>query len=101
MTQPCLTLTCEISEKCRSSVYVLGDQEQLEFDDYVLKNTRKQQEGRKCIECLLCNKVTIHVGNMKQHFEVHHYRRVYNCPVCKRNCKTKNCLSVHRKNYGH
>jgi len=77
-----------------------GDQEQVEFDDYVLNNTRKLA-GIKSIECLLCNKVTIHIGNMKQHFEVHHYRRVYNCPVCHRNCKTRNCLSVHRKNYAH
>jgi hypothetical protein len=66
----------------------------------VSKNTKKQS-GLKSVECLLCNKVTSHVGNMKQHFEVYHYRRIYTCPVCNNVCKTRNCLSVHRKTYGH
>ena len=77
------------------------DQEQLEFDEFVSQNTQKHTGGAKSIQCLLCSKVTIHVGNMKQHFEVHHFRRFYKCPVCHRDCKTRNCLSVHRKNYGH
>jgi len=78
-----------------------SDQEQLEFDEFVSANTQKHAGGAKSIQCLLCSKVTIHVGNMKQHFEVHHFRRFYKCPVCHRDCKTRNCLSVHRKNYGH
>ena len=76
------------------------DQEQLEFDNFVSQNTTKQS-GTKSIQCLMCSKVTSHVGNMKQHFEVHHYRRAYKCPVCLKDCKTRNCLSVHRRNYQH
>ena len=65
-----------------------------------MQNTSKLP-GVKSIQCLLCSKVTINVGNMKQHFEVHHYRRTYSCDVCNKTCKTKNCLFVHKKTYGH
>ena len=73
---------------------------ELEFEEYVSQNSCKLQEN-KSIQCLLCNKITLHVGNMKQHFEVHHYHRSYKCEVCLKNFKTKNCLAVHKKNHGH
>jgi len=73
---------------------------ELDFDEYVMQNTSKLP-GVKSIQCLICNKVTINVGNMKQHFEVHHFHRTYTCDVCNKTCKTKNCLFVHKKTYGH
>jgi len=81
---------------------MVGDTSQggLDFDEYVCQNSSKVP-GTKSIQCLLCSKVTLHVGNMKQHFEVHHYHRSYTCDVCLKNFKTKNCLAVHKKNQGH
>jgi len=75
-------------------------QGELDFDEFVCQNSSKVP-GTKSIQCLLCSKVTLHVGNMKQHFEVHHYHRSYTCDVCMKNFKTKNCLAVHKKNQGH
>jgi len=98
IVRECATIKTDLD---RADANMKPDQEQLEFDEFVSQNTQKHTGGAKSIQCLLCSKVTIHVGNMKQHFEVHHFRRFYKCPVCHRDCKTRNCLSVHRKNYGH
>ena len=49
------------------------------------------------VKCLICGKMTIHNGNMMQHFEVSHYRRQYMCDFCQKVCKTKNSLYAHRK----
>ena len=72
----------------------------LDFDEYYSQNTSKLPGG-KGIQCLLCSKVTIHAGNMKQHFEVHHYQRTYRCEVCQKFFKTKNSLDCHKKGQGH
>ena len=71
----------------------------MDFDEYVNQNSSKLDLGHaKRVQCLLCDKITTHVGNMKQHFEVHHFQRQYNCEVCQKNFKTKNSLDFHKKN---
>lgn len=77
-----------------------GDPDFCEFEAYVAENSSKVP-GTRSLQCLICQKVTIHIGNMKQHFEVHHYHRSYKCNVCQRNFKTKNSLDVHKKTQGH
>ena len=72
----------------------------LNFEEYYSQNTSKLPGG-KGIQCLLCTKVTIHAGNMKQHFEVHHYQRTYKCEICQKLFKTKNSLDCHKKGQGH
>eukprot|EP00092_Neocalanus_flemingeri_P035932 GFUD01039124.1.p1 GENE.GFUD01039124.1~~GFUD01039124.1.p1 ORF type:complete len:307 (-),score=76.67 GFUD01039124.1:95-1015(-) len=72
----------------------------LDFEEYYGQNTAKLPGG-KGIQCLLCSKVTIHAGNMKQHFEVHHYQRTYKCEICQKFFKTKNSLDCHKKSQGH
>jgi len=87
-------------EAMGSQVYGGTGTGDFDFDQYVSQNISKLP-GTKHIQCLLCSKITINIGNMKQHFEVHHYRRTYTCDVCNKMCKTKNCLFVHKKTYGH
>jgi len=77
-----------------------GDRDFCDFEAYVAENSTKVP-GTRSLQCLICQKVTIHIGNMKQHFEVHHYHRSYKCNVCFRNFKTKNSLDVHKKTQGH
>jgi len=76
-----------------------GTGAELDFDDYVNQNSTKLDMGQeKRVQCLLCDKITAHVGNMKQHFEVYHFHRQYKCDTCQKNFKTKNSLDVHKKN---
>ena len=71
----------------------------MDFDEYFNRNSTKLEMGHeKRVQCLLCDKITTHVGNMKQHFEVHHYHRQYKCDVCQKNFKTKNSHDIHKKN---
>jgi len=77
-----------------------GDPDFCDFEAYVAENSSKVP-GTRSLQCHLCQKVTIHIGNMKQHFEVHHYHRSYKCNICQRNFKTKNSLDVHKKTQGH
>merc|ERR1712096_40346 len=82
----------------------VGDHTQGEqdFEDYVNKNSSKVTESQgNGMQCHLCNKITTHIGNMKQHFEVHHYNRSYKCEVCMKDFRTKNSLDVHKRRHGH
>jgi len=71
-----------------------------DFDAFVSENSAKLP-GSRSLQCLICQKVTLHIGNMKQHFEVHHYHRSYKCCVCEKIFKTKNSLDVHKKTQNH
>jgi len=78
-----------------------GDGEH-EFEDFVNKNSSKVPDSQGTgMQCHLCNKITTHIGNMKQHFEVHHYNRAYKCEVCMKDFRTKNSLDVHKRRHGH
>eukprot|EP00092_Neocalanus_flemingeri_P012672 GFUD01013656.1.p1 GENE.GFUD01013656.1~~GFUD01013656.1.p1 ORF type:complete len:326 (+),score=77.09 GFUD01013656.1:43-1020(+) len=69
-----------------------------DFEEFVNQNSVKRPDSRQ-VECLLCNKITIHIGNMKQHFEVNHFHRTYKCEVCLKNFKTRNSLDCHKKRF--
>jgi len=73
-------------------------QGEYDFEEFVNQNSVKLPDSRQ-VECLLCNKITIHIGNMKQHFEVNHYHRTYQCDLCLKNFKTKNSLDCHKKRF--
>ena len=46
--------------------------------------------------CFMCGKVTTHIGNMRQHFETHHFGAgVRLCPYCRKTFKTKHSLATH------
>ena len=65
------------------------------FEEFFLQNTEKLNGN---VRCLICGKITLMVGNMKQHFEVHHFQREFNCEFCDKVFKTRNSLCVHRRN---
>jgi len=66
------------------------------FEDFFALNTKKCEGG---VTCSLCGKVTVMVGNMKQHFEVYHFQRSFNCEVCDKVFKTRNSLCAHRRSH--
>jgi len=73
-----------------------------EFENFVTQNSSKVQDHQGTgMQCHLCNKITTHIGNMKQHFEVHHCNRAYKCGVCMKDFRTKNSLDVHKRRHGH
>ena len=48
--------------------------------------------------CYLCGKVTLHSGNMRQHFEAYHFRLpigLIQCRVCAKTFKTRHSLATH------
>jgi hypothetical protein len=82
------------------SFFILSFLGGVSFEEYLAQHTERQytlEGGAGGVKCLICGKVTLHTGNMRQHFEVYHYRRQYTCEFCQRVCKTKNSLDVHRK----
>ena len=66
------------------------------FEEFFAGHTEKRLAGGG-VRCLLCGKETLVMGNMKQHFEVHHFKRDLHCDHCGRPFKTRNSLCVHRK----
>ena len=74
--------------------YVLGFGTQ-SLDIYLRSNSQKIDGGRWM--CSLCDKITSHAGNMKQHFITHHYRDESDtsCSYCGRTFKNKNSLASH------
>lgn len=95
-------ITIKISEKNLVSVpasnkyvhcTILGTETDL-FEEYFSQNTEKHNGS---VRCLICGKVTIMVGNMKQHFEVHHFQREFSCDFCGKVFKTRNSLCVHKR----
>ena len=71
--------------------YYLG----LTLDIYLRSNSHKIDGGRW--QCQLCDKITTHAGNMRQHFITHHYQdeTVLTCSYCGKTFKNKNSLSSH------
>ncbi len=48
------------------------------------------------VRCGICQKICLHSGNMKQHFETHHYRSGSQvCPFCQKTFRTKHSLQSH------
>ena len=48
--------------------------------------------------CYLCGKVTLHSGNMRQHFEAYHFRLpigLIQCRACAKTFKTRHSLATH------
>jgi len=78
-------------------------EENQQFEDYVNQNCSKvpEEQGGNGLLCHICNKITAHIGNMKQHFEVHHCNRSYKCQVCMKEFRTKNSLDTHKRRHGH
>ena len=58
-------------------------------------NSEKIDGGRW--QCNICLKITVHGGNMKQHFVTHHFQTEVDCPCtyCGRIFKNKNSLASH------
>ena len=77
-----------------------GNANDVDFDQFVTQNTSRVP-GTTNIQCHFCSKITIHVGNMKQHFDSNHYHGDYKCDTCQKNFKTKKSLLKHQKNLGH
>jgi uncharacterized C2H2 Zn-finger protein len=47
-------------------------------------------------QCRLCDKVTTHIGNMRQHFITHHISQErIRCRQCGNSFKNKNSLAAH------
>ena len=65
------------------------------FEEFLREHSRLAGGGRW--ECFLCGKITSHVGNMRQHFETHHWKvgGPYVCKICQRVCSTRNALACH------
>jgi len=65
-----------------------------EFEKYFKSNSALIEGG--AWSCFLCGKVTAHIGNMRQHFESHHFSLgAIQCEVCEKIFKTKHSLATH------
>ena len=65
-----------------------------DLDNFIKSNTYKLEGGR--VQCNICDKVTSHGGNMKQHFQTHHFQEdSIPCHLCGKHFKNKNSLSSH------
>jgi len=65
-----------------------------DFEKYFKSNSALVEGG--AWSCFLCGKVTAHIGNMRQHFESHHFSLgAIQCEICEKIFKTKHSLATH------
>jgi len=65
-----------------------------EFDIYLRQNSSQTETGQW--QCHLCAKVTLHFGNLRQHFEASHFSIGQSeCQYCGKLFKTKHSLASH------
>jgi len=65
-----------------------------EFENYFKSNSALIDGG--AWSCFLCGKIAAHIGNMRQHFEAHHFSLgAIQCDVCQKSFKTKHSLATH------
>jgi len=65
-----------------------------EFENFFKSNSALVDGG--AWSCFLCGKIAAHIGNMRQHFEAHHFSLgAIQCEVCEKIFKTKHSLATH------
>jgi len=65
-----------------------------EFENFFKSNSALIDGG--AWSCFLCGKIAAHIGNMRQHFEAHHFSLgAIQCEVCEKIFKTKHSLATH------
>ena len=71
---------------------------QKDFENFLKENFARVGNGM--CQCLICNKVTAHAGNMRQHFITHHsVGDKVHCSTCLRWFKNENSLNAHMSVY--
>ena len=65
-----------------------------QFEEFLTANAAVSEQGTWT--CFLCGKQTLHSGNMRQHFEAHHFSiGLIQCAVCSKIFKTRHSLATH------
>jgi len=67
-----------------------------DFEAFFSSNSGQVEQG--AWSCFLCGKITQHSGNMRQHFEAHHFSLpvgLVQCRMCNKIFKTRHSLATH------
>ena len=75
---------------------VAGVGSEADFEAFFSSNSGQVEQG--AWSCFLCGKITQHSGNMRQHFEAHHFSLpvgLVQCRMCNKIFKTRHSLATH------